>query len=339
MKFSLITNIEEISSMYIKWNQLLNKSFFISPFLRNEYQVAWWQLKGGGELEKALLAVLVAHDKDDNLIGIAPFYITKRQDGKNSLRLLGGVEISDYLDILVKENDLEEFWKKVFEIIFDDDFPKWNVLEFYNISEKSPSIKYIKENALKKELSFEKEIYQPCPQILLPKTWNDYLNSLNNKFKKNLTRRMRIAENHYVPVKWEFVNTIDFDERLNEFFELMATDPEKHVFLTKKMRKQMELIVRKAFDNDIMQFAILKLDEKMISGLLYFDLDGKLWGYNSALDLSNLDLSPGLVLKGYHIQWAIEQGYQVYDFMRGNESYKYDFGGKDTHVLKITINA
>ena len=339
MNFSLISNIEEISAMKNEWNQLLSESFFQTPFLRNEYQVSWWKNQGGGEWNYADLAVLVAKDDYENLLGIAPFYITETTDKKKALRLLGGIEISDYLDILVKEENLNTFWKEIFLQIRKDNFPKWDILEFYNIWENSPSVKIIKNLASENNLDLKIEIYQPCPQIILPKSWDEYLNSLNGKFRKNLTRRMRMAENHYIPVKCEFVKENHFDGRIKEFFDLMATDPDKHVFLTNKMRIQMEEIIRNAFKNNIMQFAILKLDEKMIAGLLYFDFDGKLWGYNSALDLSNLDLSPGLVLKGNHIQWAIEQGYQLYDFMRGDESYKYDFGAKDTHVLKIKISA
>lgn len=339
MNFSIITNIEEISMMKNEWNQLLKESFFQTPFLRNEYLVAWWKHKGGGEWENAFLSILVARDNNKKLLGVAPFYITETTNKKNVLRLVGGIEISDYLDILAKEENFIPFWEEVFEKIFEKDFPKWDVLEFFNIWEKSPSVEQITNLALLKNLHFKKEVFQPCPQIFLPESWDIYLNSLNTKFKKNLTRRIRMAENNYIPVNWEFVNINDFDKRLDEFFELMATDPEKHLFLTNKMHTQMKAIVSSAIENGIMQFVILKLDEKMIAGLLYFDLDNKLWGYNSALDFSNLDLSPGLVLKGYHLQWAIEHGYEVYDFMRGNESYKYDFGAKDTHVLKITISA
>ena len=35
------------------------------------------------------------------------------------------------------------------------------------------------------------------------------------------------------------------------------------------------------------------------------------------------------------IQWAIEQGLDEVDLMRGDEEYKYRFGGIDRHVVQV----
>jgi CelD/BcsL family acetyltransferase involved in cellulose biosynthesis len=39
--------------------------------------------------------------------------------------------------------------------------------------------------------------------------------------------------------------------------------------------------------------------------------------------------SPGLVLHGHCIRRAIEQGFRTYDFLRGNEPYKYFLGPEE----------
>ena len=41
---------------------------------------------------------------------------------------------------------------------------------------------------------------------------------------------------------------------------------------------------------------------------------------------------------GLLIQEAIEEGKTEFDFMRGNEEYKYQLGGQDRWVLKATIS-
>jgi CelD/BcsL family acetyltransferase involved in cellulose biosynthesis len=48
-------------------------------------------------------------------------------------------------------------------------------------------------------------------------------------------------------------------------------------------------------------------------------------------------LSPGWVLLAKLIDQAIQNKRAVYDFMQGNEIYKYRFGGKDTEVWRVTI--
>jgi CelD/BcsL family acetyltransferase involved in cellulose biosynthesis len=43
------------------------------------------------------------------------------------------------------------------------------------------------------------------------------------------------------------------------------------------------------------------------------------------------------VLIGYLIQWAIEQKREAFDFMRGDEQYKYRLGGVDRFVQRVQI--
>jgi CelD/BcsL family acetyltransferase involved in cellulose biosynthesis len=45
--------------------------------------------------------------------------------------------------------------------------------------------------------------------------------------------------------------------------------------------------------------------------------------------------SPGWVLLAKEINWAIEQGMTEVDLMRGDEDYKYRFGGIDRHVISF----
>ena len=56
-------------------------------------------------------------------------------------------------------------------------------------------------------------------------------------------------------------------------------------------------------------------------------------GRNEASSVPNI----GLLLHTHAIRWAIEQGYETYDFCHGDEGYKYNFGARDKHVNYISI--
>ncbi len=47
--------------------------------------------------------------------------------------------------------------------------------------------------------------------------------------------------------------------------------------------------------------------------------------------------SPGLLMHAWCIRWAIEHGLTTYDFLRGNEPFKYSFGSVDRRIHNITI--
>ena len=50
-----------------------------------------------------------------------------------------------------------------------------------------------------------------------------------------------------------------------------------------------------------------------------------------------MDLSVGWVLLGYLLQWANENKRTEFDFMRGDEEYKYRFGGVDKFVIRTKV--
>ena len=70
---------------------------------------------------------------------------------------------------------------------------------------------------------------------------------------------------------------------------------------------------------------------------LNFDYNGHIWVYNSGLDQRFLELSPGWVLLGHLLQWANENKHSVFDFMRGDEAYKFKFGGVKHFVMRVKV--
>ena len=117
----------------------------------------------------------------------------------------------------------------------------------------------------------------------------------------------------------------------------MANDPEKDAFLTDIMINQMRESIHTAFNSGWLQLAFLEFGGVKAAGYLNFDDLNKIWVYNSGIDFDFYDLSPGWVLLAYLIQWSIEHGRSELDFMRGDEIYKYRFGGQDRFVLRVQV--
>ncbi|MGB4595586.1 MAG: GNAT family N-acetyltransferase, partial [Anaerolineaceae bacterium] len=79
------------------------------------------------------------------------------------------------------------------------------------------------------------------------------------------------------------------------------------------------------------------MDGEKAGAYLSFINGRKLLVYNSAWNPKFSQLSPGWVLLAYLLQWAIENGFSEVDMMRGDENYKYKFGGVDRHVLSVSL--
>jgi CelD/BcsL family acetyltransferase involved in cellulose biosynthesis len=320
------------------WNALLAESITDVPFLRYEYLAAWWQTLGGGEWKDATLSVVTAHEAD-HLIGIAPLFRTINRDGLPALMLVGSIEISDYLDVIVRKDDLSRFLCGVLDELASQPPEAWSVLDWYNLPDTSPTLPALKAEASNRGWTYAEEIYKPTPSIPLPGDWETYLAGIDKKQRHEIRRKMRRAEESGHAVRWYIVNDESrLDSEIDGFLALMANDPDKAAFLSEAMRAQMRATAHTAFRNGFLQLAFMEVDGEKAAGYFNIDYGNKVWVYNSGLDRKFMELSPGWVLLGYLLQWANEHKRTEFDFMRGDEDYKYKFGGQNRHVMRVRVS-
>ncbi len=337
MDFTLITLPHEFEPLAAGWNSLLSQSISDTPFLRHEYLRSWWETRGGGEWPQAGLAVVTAQ-ANGSLVGAAPLFFASH-DSAPALLLLGSIEISDFLDLLARPTDLAPFLHGLLDFLSAPGFPlAWKALDLYNIPENSPSLTALQAEAAARGWNFTRQALQVAPSISLPDNFEAYLASLDKKQRHELRRKMRRAEESERGVRWYIVeDEAALASEVDAFLALMASDPQKAAFLTPAMRTQMHLASLAAFRAGWLQLAFLEIDGQKACAYLNFDYDNKVWVYNSGLDRSFMELSPGWVLLGYLLEWAVTRRRVEFDFMRGSEDYKYKFGASDRQVIRARI--
>jgi len=340
MRLNIIQNSHEFFELQAEWNDLLTCcSASHVPFLRHEYLTAWWSSLGGGEWQHAELFIVTARQEDDSLIGIAPLFLSDDREGKPSLYLLGSIEISDYLDLIVRQQDLQSFVEHLLDLLMGELAPDWITLDLYNLLEDSPSLPVLENTAGELGWSYDQKRQQPCPFIPLPGDWEEYLASIKKKQRHEIRRKMRRAENHIESIHWYIVqDESTLDAEIDDFLSLMAQDPEKDKFLTDVMHTQMRSSLHAIFQAGWLQLAFLQVGDRKAAGYLNFDYADHIWVYNSGIDFNYRELSPGWVLLGYLLKWANENKRTAFDFMRGAESYKYRFGAVDRFIMRSTIS-
>jgi CelD/BcsL family acetyltransferase involved in cellulose biosynthesis len=338
MQLKVLRSLDEINALENAWNALLEQSASHVPFLRHEYIRTWWETLGGGEWAHGDLFVVTGYEDEGRLAGIAPLFFTENLDGDPALMLVGSIEISDYLDLIVSPSNLNPFTEALFDLLAGPQAPAWRVLDFYNIVETSPTLAALEQEAARRGWSSAQTQLQHCPYIPLPGDWESYLAGIDKKQRHEIRRKIRRAENNTLPMRWYMVeDAATLDDEIDAFLALMAQDEEKQRFLTEIMRSQMRAAVHAAFQAGWLQLSFLEFDSEKAASYLNFDFGDHIWVYNSGLNDEFRELSPGWVLLGYLIQRAIEQGCQAFDFMRGDEDYKYRFGAIDRHVVRLTI--
>ena len=338
MQLKVIRTIEEFDALSDQWNGLLNCSASHVPFLRHEYLATWWRTLGGGEWSHGELYVVVGFSPDGSLGAVAPLFFTQNKDGEQAIMLLGSVEISDYLDVIICTEGVPAFIEALLDHLDGPQAPDWKLLDLYNLLEESPTLKILEASARKRGWQYTQQRLQHCPYIPLPGDWETYLAGIDKKQRHEIRRKLRRAEAYEVPVRWYLAqDASNLDEHVDSLFYLMEQDEDKRAFLTPAMREQIRATIHQAFRGGWLQLAFLEAGGQKVAAYLNFDYGDHIWVYNSGLDFNYSALSPGWVLLGYLLQWANEHQRIAFDFMRGDEEYKYRFGAIDRFVVRAKV--
>jgi predicted N-acyltransferase len=348
MEFFLHKDFSEFSE--VTWNALVEGSIADTPFSRYEYLSEWWKTLGGGEWnhvgdgDRRPELLLISAKENDQLIGIAPLFITE-YDGQRALMLVGSIEISDYLDLIVRAEDHERFLSGLLDFLSPSDVgagsPRaydWSAIDWYNLPDSSPTLAALKTESEKRGWTHHEEIYRPTPRIPLNGSFEEYLSRVEKKQRHEIRRKMRRAVESEKDVRFHVIDaTANIESEINSFFDLMVQDPNKEQFLHPEMREQMTVTIRNAFERGYLWLAFLEVEGSKAAASLNFDYKNKLWGYNSGVGREHMELSPGWVLLANVIQWCAENGRSEFDFMRGDEDYKYRFGGVNKYVMRSRV--
>jgi CelD/BcsL family acetyltransferase involved in cellulose biosynthesis len=340
MDFILHQDFSEFSEA--AWNELVVQSIADTPFSRHEYLSEWWKTLGGGEWRVGEASrppelVLISGTENDQLIGIAPLFIAD-YDGQRALMLVGSIEISDYLDLIVRADDHGRFLSGLMDFLGSSAVDEWSAIDWYNLPDSSPTLNALKAESDRRGWTHNEETYRPTPRIPLNGSFEEYLSRVEKKQRHEIRRKMRRAAESEKNVRFHVIDqTADIEAEINSFFDLMVQDPNKEQFLHPEMREQMTVTIRNASRCGYLWLAFLEVDGTKAAASLNFDYKNKLWGYNSGVGREHMELSPGWVLLSHVIQWCCENNRYEFDFMRGDEEYKYRFGGVNKYVMRTKI--
>ncbi len=354
MKFKRYSDHAAFDELRSEWNELVKRSRTNTLFLTWEWQKTWWETFGA---EKQLW-IGTLRDEDERLLAIVPLFshrvsvgtaapglainIEKPQvtDGDTSmqaLHLIGGSELSDYLDIIAPPEVYAQAWTATLEGISAS--LDWDLLDLRNVPAASPTLGEVTRLAEGYGWEVRETMEDVCPVVDLPGDWDEYLSTkLSKKQRHELRRKMRRADQDGASL-WAFVTEERFDEGFDTFIRLhKSSDRDKESFMDLRMEGFFRQVSLMALDRDWLRLSILSVAGRPVASYLCFDYGGDRLVYNSGFDPSVArELSPGIALMGHLIADAIRRGCRRLDFLQGDERYKYEFGATDAAVSRLMV--
>jgi CelD/BcsL family acetyltransferase involved in cellulose biosynthesis len=328
MEISCIEGAQAFALLADEWDSLAGRGMTDTPFQSLAYQRAWWTHLGPGRL------FTMAAREAGELVGIACLYLHG-----GAIHFNGCVEETDYLDLIAPVDKASAVWPAILDMLSAPEFPEWHSLDLCNIPETSPSRQILADEAGKRSWAFESSIHEVCPVISLPGSFDAYLDSLDKKQRHELRRKLRRAEAANVVLS-QVTAEDDLAAEVDDFLQLLVlSTSEKGSWLNEGRRAVFHEVAAAALANGTLQLLFLEIEGQKAATLFNFDYRDRIWVYNSGLDPAAFGfLSPGVVLTAQAIEVAIESGRREFDFLRGNEPYKYRFGAQDTTVYRLKIN-
>ncbi len=308
------------------WRNLLDNSRANHLFLTPDFQKTWWQHFGEGELK-----IITISETSGKLVVFAPLVLKD-----NTLSLVGGAEVADYLDVIVdRENEAENYrqlWAAIRKL-------KWSHFKLLPLPSGSHSLKYFRALAEADGLTVTKKVKAPVFSLTLPKSWEEYLAGLPRHDRHELQRKLRRLEDGRQVELYRTMDPQKLAGDLNIFFRLLRASREtKAAFLDPKMEKFFRDLAAVFFPKNVILLEFLLLDQLPIAAKFAFRWNSSLLLYNSGFDPAYAQLTPGFALAAFCLKEAIAQDLNKFDFMQGAERYKQDLGGQEDFVYTLEIS-
>ncbi|MBI21720.1 MAG: hypothetical protein CL780_05705 [Chloroflexi bacterium] len=307
-----------------EWNDVFNSFFYNRIFQSPKVKKIWWKYFGKGNQYK----ILVITYSNNKLI--SPL----RVQGK-TCSFIGSTDLFDYEDLIYSNyQDMDLGLEKLVNFISNDLFVE--ELRLNSIPDNSPTIKkilkYLEQNNWQVDLKKE----DVSPRISLPSTFDEYLFSLSKKNRHEIRRKIRKLDKIKNVKEYEFFKYQDIKDNLDDFFRLLriSSDEKKEFMNLSRENFFRDLSLELSLQNQT-RLRFLEIGNKRVATSLSFVTKGTKYLYNSGYDPEYRDLSVGVLNHIFAIKNSIYEKNKVFDFMRGDEVYKYRLGGIDETISKL----
>ena len=325
MKTDVVDRLEAVGAA--AWDRLVAGSRLRSPFLTWPWQREWARAFAADRR----LEVRRVEDAEGRLVALLPLHEVE----PGVLTLLGGADISDYLDLIALAGREEEAWMALLQSRAAERV----VWDLHAVPGRSPTVTLLPQLAAACGLSALVTVEERCPVLILPSSWDAYLASLSGKHRHELARKMRRLEREAPEARATCAShPADVENRLGDFFDLhRRSRVGKARFMDVRMEAFFRRVTTALGEHGGARLWFLDTASGPIASFITLEWDDTVGLYNSGFHPDRATVSPGVVLLGHLIRDAIGRGKRRFDFLRGEERYKYEFEPVTEEVCAVRI--
>lgn len=326
--------VESVSFDQVResWNSIYERMPGSSVFDSPLWHETWWSHFGGSS---EMRIHTVARD-DGSVALVAPLKFDQRDD-QGVVTFMGGTDLVDYAGFKHDGELSDADVAALLRHLHNDD--RVNALVLESLQADSHSIHALRRVADDSGWELHEWDEGVAPRVDLPATEDGYFNGLPKKHRHELRRKMRRLMRAGDVRRQVYANRRDIDARMDDFIRLhrMSSVEKKH-FMTPVRESFFRDVAAKFAGPGITNLTFLEVDGTQVATSLSFSVGKTKYLYNSGYDPDRSWLAVGILNHALSLLESIRQGYEVYDFMRGDERYKYQLGAFDRHIVTARLD-
>ena len=306
------------------WQQIFGKSAYKLLFSSPGWSRLWWDHFGAGS--KLYLAAVT---EDGRAIGIAPLRIED-----NTVKFIGSDNVCDFLDFVITEGREKDFFETTLSHLAAQGLTS---LHLSTLLPDSATLRFLPDIARQQGFSVTSEQIEVTVDMELPRDLPAYLAGLSGKQRHEILRKeRRLNEEGEISYSISEAASPDKIETFLRFFRESRED--KNKFLTDEIEAYFRALVNWAEKAGLLRIGMLELNSIPVAATLCFAYQNDIYLYNSGYNPDYRLLSVGVLSKFFCIKHSIGAGNRRFDFLKGNEKYKYYLGGKEVPLYKCVIS-
>ncbi len=328
MNASVLGSLGQLEQLRPEWEMLHRDCGCPHPFATPEWLLSWWPAFGSGEL------LAVAARDAGRLVGLAPMFIHP-WNGCRQVTFAGN-GVSDHLDPLLDPACADAAAAEILATLAECR-ECWDLCDLQDLRGDSP----LARAASGRGLRFEFTEQYVCSSIALPASAEEFHAGLPHGLRRNL-RRYREKLDRLGAVTFETAEGGAVCDALNCLFHLHRARWEAKENGSGMLASgAMEAFHRRAamglMEAGKARFHVLRLDERIVAVAYILAQGERSSGYLGGFDPELAQFSPGALLLEYAIAAAIRGGAREFDFLRGEEAYKRDWGAVPYRTYRLRL--
>jgi len=318
LKVELVTDADELAALEPEWTDLWERCPDAGPFQAPEWLLPWWRHLGRGRL------CGVAVRSSERLVGLALLSVSS-YFGMPVRRLgLLGTGITDRLGVLL-EPALAHQGVEIMLAALAEHGHEWDFCDFQQLPESSPLLRAALPSGMRAS-NLPQEV---CPYLPLPEAPEAVRASLPARMQANLRYyERRLARTGGGGV--EAATQPNLGAALDDLFRLHQGRWRRRGlpggFASSRVRAFHRATAPRLLERGWLRLLQLHAEGRTVAAMYCLVCRGTAYYYLGGFDPAAAALSPGTLLIARALEDAVRNGAREFDFLRGDEPYKYAWG-------------